>query len=99
MNRVPGPATESCNVVGDTLVESLKAKFPTVFSGIGKAKNYQLKLHIDSQITPFIQKMRGVPFSLKDKVTAKINELLEHDIIERVEGPTKWDSPVVVIPK
>ena len=43
--------------------------------------------------------MRRIPFSLKDKVTAKVNELLENDIIERVERPTTWISPVVVAPK
>ena len=32
-------------------------------------------------------------------MTAKVNELLENDIIERVEGPTTWISPVVVAPK
>ena len=32
-------------------------------------------------------------------MTAKVNELLENDIIERVEGPTTWISPVVVTPK
>jgi len=36
---------------------------------------------------------------LQDKVKAKIDELLEGDIIERVEGPTTWASPVVVAPK
>lgn len=43
--------------------------------------------------------MRRVPFSFKDKVTAKINEPLEHDIIERVKGTTNWVSPIVVMPK
>ena len=32
-------------------------------------------------------------------MTAKVNELLENDIIERMEGPTTWISPVVVAPK
>ena len=32
-------------------------------------------------------------------MTAKVNELLENDIIKRVEGPTTWISPVVVAPK
>ena len=32
-------------------------------------------------------------------MTAKVNELLENDIIERVEGPTTWVSPVVVATK
>ena len=58
-----------------------------------------MKLHIDPSATPVVQKMRRVPFSLKDKVTAKVNELLEKDIIERVDGPTTWVSPVVIVPK
>lgn len=40
-----------------------------------------------------------MPFSLKDKVTARVNELLEQDIIERVQGLTAWVSPIVVAPK
>ena len=43
--------------------------------------------------------MRRVPFSLNDKVTAKVNELFEKDIIEKIEGPTAWVSPAVVAPK
>ena len=96
---VPNPRAESCNTVGCPFVESLKAKFPGVFSGVGRLKNYQLKLHIDPQVTPVIQKIRRIPFSLKDKVTAKVNELLEKDVIKRAEGPTTWISPVVVAPK
>ena len=99
VDPVPNPVAESCNTVGCPFVESLKAKFPGVFSGVGRLKNYQSKLHIDLQVIPVVQKMRRIPFSLKDKVTAKVNELLENDIIERVEGPTTWISPVVVAPK
>ena len=58
-----------------------------------------MKLHIDPSVTPVAQKMRRVPFSLKDKVTAKVNELLEKDIIEKVEGPTTRVRPVVIAPK
>jgi len=66
-----------------------------VFTGVGKLKDFELKLHVD----PVAQKLRRVPFALRDKVKAKIDELLEGDIIERVEGPTLWASPVVVAPK
>ena len=95
-------STGNCNTVDDTLVGQLKAKYPSVFHGIGKLKGYQLKLHVDPSVTPVVQKMHRVPFSLKDKVhdvTAKVNELLEKDIIEKVERPTAWISPVVVAPK
>ena len=92
-------STGNCNTVNSTFVGQLEAKYPSVFHGIGKLKGYQLKLHVDPSVTPVVQKMRRVPFSLKDKVTAKVNELLEKDIIEKVEGPTVWVSPVVVAPK
>ena len=36
---VPNPVAESCNTVGCPFVESLKAKFPGVFSGVGRLKN------------------------------------------------------------
>ena len=87
------------NTVDDTFLGELKAKYPSVFQGIGKLKDYQLKLHVDPSVPPVVQKMRRVPFSVKSKVTAKVNELLEKDIIEKVEGPTVWLSPVVVAPK
>ena len=80
--------TGNCNSVDDSLVGRLKANYPSVFKGIGKVKNYQLKLHIDHSVTPVVQ-----------KVTAKVNELLEQDIIQRVQGPTAWVSPIVVAPK
>ena len=43
--------------------------------------------------------MRPVPFSLRDKIEKKLEELLEMDIIERAEGPTPWVSPIVAAPK
>ena len=91
--------TGNCDTVDDSFVGQLKAKYPSVFQGIGKLKNYQLKLHIDPRVTPVVQKERRVPFSLKNKVTAKVNELLEQDIIERVQAPTAWASPNDVAPK
>ena len=91
--------TGNCNTVNSTFVGQLEEKYPSVFHGIGKLKGCQLKLHVDPSVTPVVQKMRRVPLSLKDKVTAKVNELLEKDIIEKGEGPTAWVSPVVVVPK
>ena len=74
-------------------------KYKEVFEGVGKLKDYQLKLHIDPNVTPVAQQVRRIPYSLKDKVKEKIDELVELDIIEPVEGPTPWVSPVVVVPK
>ena len=43
--------------------------------------------------------MRRVPFSMRDKLEQKLNELVDLDVIEKAEGPTPWISPVVVVPK
>ena len=48
---------------------------------------------------PVIQQVRPLPFSLRSKVENKLKELLREDVIEQVDGPTLWVSPIVVVPK
>ena len=80
-------------------IESIANRFPKVFSGVGKLSGFQLKLHIDHEVTPVAQKPRRIPYPLKDKVQSKIDELLDLDIIEKVSGPSTWVSPAVFAPK
>ena len=62
-------------------------------------KDFQLDIPINQDVKPITQPMRRVPFSLRDKLEQKLNELVDLDVIERAEGPTPWISPVVVVPK
>ena len=71
-----------CNVVGEKLVPVLQAKYPTVFVGVGKLKDYKLKVHVDSEVTPVAQKPRRAPFALRENVTAKVEDLIAKDIVE-----------------
>ena len=73
--------------------------YKEIFEGVGKLKDYQVKLHMNPDVPPMVQPVRRTPFSLRDKVKEKIEELIAMDIIESVEGPTPWLSPVVVVPK
>lgn len=88
-----------CNVVGENLAPVFQAKYPTMFVGVGKLNDYKLKLHVDSKVTPVAQKPRRVPFALREKVTAKVEDLIVKDILDLVNGPTSWVSPVVIAPK
>ena len=54
---------------------------------------------MNPDVPPVVQPVRRTQFSLRDKVKEKIEELAVMDIIEPVEGPTLWVSPVVVVPK
>ena len=66
---------------------------------LANCKNFQLKVPIDPEVPPVTQPIRRVPYHLRDKLTTKLNELVELDIIEKVSGPSSWVSPVVVVPK
>lgn len=70
-----------------------------VFSGMGKLKNFQLKLHIDESITPVQQPVRRLPYHTRQTVSDEIDRLVKNDCIEKVNGPTSWINPIVVVPK
>ena len=62
-------------------------------------KGYELKLHIGSA-RPVAQHVRRIPFGLREKVDAKLDELLELEfMVEVPEGPLGWISPLVVVLK
>ena len=69
------------------------------FEGFGKLKDFQLQIPIDPEVEPVIQNVRRVPFNLREKLGNKLDELEKLDIIEKVNEPSKWISPVVVVPK
>ena len=54
---------------------AINTKYPKVFTGLGKLKNFQLKLHVDESVTPIAKAMRRIPFSRKQKVIDKLEEL------------------------
>lgn len=64
-----------------------------------KFKDVLVQIPIDKQVTPIAQPHRRIPIPLEEKVNAKIEELLKKDIIEKVDGPSSWISPIVPILK
>ena len=74
--------------------------FPELFTGkVGLYKNFQVKLHIDESIKPRQEKLRHIPFHLREKVEVEMKNMVEQDLIEPVIGPTPWVSPIVPVPK
>ena len=74
-------------------------KFPHCFQEPGKLKDHKVKIHIDETVPPVAQSPRRVPFSLRGKLEKKLDELVEMGVMEAVEGPTSWVSPIVIVPK
>ena len=85
---------------GSINTDQIVNKYPEILEErIGKLKDYEVKLHINPDVKAVAQPHRRIPFHLRDKVEAEIRQLLEADVIEKVEGPTPWVSPIVVTPK
>ena len=61
-------------------------------------KGFQVELHIAKSIKPITQPHRRIPFQTRKKVEQQLQYLEESDIIEKVEGPTPWISPIVAAP-
>lgn len=98
INQIRNVSIENKKI--DSKVEALWKKYPSVFSGkIGLLKNHSVKLHINKEIKPVLQKLRPVPFHLRALVEKEVQNMLDQDIIEPVKGPTPWVSPIVVVPK
>ena len=82
-----------------TIRDQLLQDYPSLFTGIGNLKGTEIKLHIDETVTPVAQPARRIPFHMWQKVAAELESLEQQRIIEKVEGPTPWVSPLVTIPK
>ena len=76
-------------------IDAISKQYPALINGVGKLRNFQVRLHIDKNIKPSAQNHRRVPFHLCMKVEEELKLLLEQDIIERAEGPTPWVSSIV----
>ena len=79
--------------------EQLIAEFAHIFEGIEELKDFAVKLHIDQSVPPVAQPARRIPFHMRKKVSAALEQLEQQGIIEKVQGPTPFVSPLVVIPK
>jgi hypothetical protein len=90
---------ETGNVLRSDRKPVITQKYTKCFEGIRKLNNFQLKMPIDEHVTPVVQPIRRIPYLLCEKIEKKHRELEQDDIIEKVDGPSKWVSPVVVIPK
>ena len=61
--------------------------------------DFQVELHIDPSVPPVTPPHRRIPFHLRKKLDAELDKLERQGIIEPVDGPTPWVSPLVVTPK
>ena len=74
-------------------------EFPELYEGMGKMTDVKVKFYVDNEIKPKQQSHRRIPFHMRKRVEDELKRLEQLDIIEKVDGPTPWVSPIVVAPK
>ena len=64
-----GPAgkTQVCSMVTEGGDKDIRKEFSDILTGVGKLKNYQLKLHINKDVKPVAQTVRRLPFGLSPR--------------------------------
>lgn len=87
------------NAVKTTQTEDMLKLFPQLFKGLGCIKRPPVKLHIDPSIKHVALRHRRIPFHLRPLVEPELQELEQQGVIEKVNGPTPWVSPMVIAEK
>ena len=82
-----------------TPTNQLVLEYDDLCQGIGKLKDFKVKLHIDDTVQPVAQPHRRIPFHVRKQLEQELKRDEQFGVIERVEGATPWVSPVVVVPK
>ena len=65
--------TQICTATSN---ETIMSDYKEVFEGVGKLKDFQVKLHVNPEVPHVAQPVRRTLFSLRDKVKEKIEELV-----------------------
>ena len=64
-----------CSLTTEGSDADIREKYREFFTGVGKLKDFQQKLHIKDDVTPVAQPVRRLPFCLRTKVDEKLDEL------------------------
>ncbi|XP_044175498.1 uncharacterized protein K02A2.6-like [Acropora millepora] len=83
----------------DDRVDQLVRQYDDLFHGLGKLKGRQVKIHIDETVRPVAQPHRRVAFHVRKELEEQLEKDEQQGVIELVDGPTPWVSPIVVAPK
>ena len=97
------PAIETLAIVQQVdAVEAtnLNAKFPGLFTGLGKLRGPDYVIKLKPEAKPFaLSTPRRVPVPFLTKVKEELSRMEQMQIISKVDEPTEWCAGMVVVPK
>lgn len=76
----------------------LASKFPEAFRVFGKVIGHDHRPNVDTTVKPVSQKLRRLPFTLREEVSKELRRLEEIDVIKKIDS-SPWISNLVVAPR
>ena len=74
-------------------------EYPKVFEGLGSMKN-EVTIRLKKDVSPFVQAVpRRIAAARKQPLRMELDRMEKLGVIERIEKPTAWCSPCIVVPK
>jgi len=74
-------------------------EYPTLFSGLGSMEN-KVVINLKKEIAPFAQMVpRRVAAARRLPLKKELMRMEQMGVIEKIETPTEWCSPCIVVPK
>lgn len=90
---------QAIHMVGDAPLEEVLNRHQTIFQeGLGTLKGFQAKISVDPNAVPKYCRARSVPYSMRDKVEAELDRLVQEGTLEPVQT-SDWASPIVAVLK
>ena len=62
-----------CFIVEEGCDQDIRESYADILTGVGKLKDYRLKLHTNKEVKPVAQQVLRLPFGLRDKVDIKLD--------------------------
>ncbi|XP_024117609.1 uncharacterized protein K02A2.6 [Oryzias melastigma] len=84
--------------VSGTPEQSIMDEYADVFTGIGLFPG-ECTIHIDPKAVPVVHPPRRVPFALRDRLKAELDNMEKQQIIVKVTEPTEWVNSLVIAEK
>lgn len=82
-----------------TSTDSWRDKFPQLFKGLGTMKS-SVKIKLKDDHKPFAQAVpRKVAAARREPLRRELLRMEEMGVIEKIESPTEWCAPCIVVPK
>ena len=82
-------------------LQNILSKYSENFSGLGKLKDYKVKLHCKGDVKPVNVPAHTFPYHLQQRAQAAINDMIKQGVIEEhpPNQPAPWVSNAVLTPK